>query len=177
MTLSKRPHLSDCGFTLGFTLLEVIFALLISGMFLITSLRFFTEQWHGHAALNDRLEAHYSVLTAGKTLADAIRSAKTAEWVQDSGVLKVLPWPDEANPAPTVDYYSVNDLDYDGIKDLYWRHLGIAQPVASYVSSWKCVEVEPGLWEISLQANVEGQLAAWKSVIRQRVSTAESGTL
>jgi len=153
----------------GLTLLEVLFALLISGIFLVTALRFFTDQWRGASTLKNHLEAHYAVMTAGKTVSDAIRMAQTVEWVKDPGVLKVLPMPDDANLVPSLDSYFINDLDFDGTKDLYWEHLGISQPLASFISKWECTEVEPGLWEVYLQASVNGQIVNWRTVIRQRV--------
>jgi len=152
----------------GLTLVEVLFALLISGIFLLIAMRLFTDQWRGARALKNHLEAHYAVMTAGKTVSDAIRMSKTANWV-DSGVLKVLPLPDDSNPRPTLDSYFIDDLDRDGQKDLYWRHSEGSQPVASYMIGWKCAEVEPGLWEIFLQANVDGQIVTWQTLIRQRV--------
>jgi len=106
----------------GLTLLEVLLALLISGIFLVISLRLLTDQWRGARALKNQLEAHYSVMTAGKTASDAIRMAKTVEWVKDSGVLRVLPMPDPTNLVPTLDTYFMDDLDQNGTKDLYWRH-------------------------------------------------------
>jgi len=135
----------------------------------MTAMRLFTDQWRGSRALKNHLEAHYAIMTAGKTVSDAIRIAKTADWATDSRVLKVLPLPDDTNPLPTLDSYFIDDLDHDGKNDLYWRHSGVSQPVASYITGWKCVEVEPGLWEIFLQADTDGQIVTWKSVIRQRV--------
>lgn len=152
----------------GLTLMEVLFALLISGIFLMTAMRFLTDQWRGARSLKNHLEAHYAVMTAGKTVSDVIRMAKTVEWVKDTAVLKVLPMPDEANLAPTLDYYFIDDLDHDRIKDLYWKHLGISQPVASYITKWKCVEVEPGLWDVLLEASVDAQIATWRGVVRRR---------
>jgi prepilin-type N-terminal cleavage/methylation domain-containing protein len=152
----------------GFTLLEVLFALLISGILLMTSLRFLTDQWRGARTLENHLEGHYSVMTAGKTVSDAIRMAKTVEWVKDTAVLKVLPMPDEANLVPTLDSYFIEDLDRDGTKDLYWKHLGISQPIASYITRWECVEGEPGLWDILLEASVDGQIVTWRGVARRR---------
>jgi len=152
----------------GFTLLEVLFALVISGILLMISLRLITDQWRVARQLKNHLEAQYSVMTAGKVVSDAIRMAKTVEWVEGSEVLKVLPMPDDANLVPTLDSYLINDLDRDGTKDLYWRHLNVPQPLASYISIWKCAEVEPGLWEVSLEANVDGQSATWRGVIRRR---------
>ncbi|EHQ88073.1 type IV pilus modification PilV family protein [Desulfosporosinus youngiae] len=164
MLLSKRGHSER-----GLTLMEVIFALLISGIFLMVSMRLLTDQWRGSRALKNYLEAHYAVMTAGKTVSDAIRTAETANWTPGSKVLQVLPLRDDTNPRPTLDSYFMDDLDRDGKNDLYWRHLGVSQPVASYLTGWKCVEVEPGLWEIFLEANMDGQTATWQSTVRQRI--------
>lgn len=175
MRLNKGGEYSER----GFTLLEVLFALIISGVLLMTSMRLLTYQWRGARALKNHLEAHYSVMTTGRTVSDAIRMAKTVEWVKDSGVLRVLPMPDDANPAPTLDLYFVDDLDRDGTKDLYWRYLGVSQPLASYISKWECTEVEPGLWEVFLEASVDGQSTTWRGVISRRtyspVSPASTG--
>lgn len=152
----------------GLTLLEVILALIISGILLMTSMRLMTDQWRGARDLKNHLEAHYSVMTSGKTVSDAIRMAETVEWIKESGVLWVLPMPEDANPVPALDAYFVDDLDRDGRKDLYWRHLNVSQPLASYISTWKCTEVEPGLWEIILEASLKGQNASWRGVIWRR---------
>lgn len=164
MRLNRVGNYTEC----GLTLLEVFVALVISGILLMTSMRLMTDQWRGARALKNHLEAHYSVMAAGKTVSDAIRMAKTVEWVKDSGVLRVLPMPDDANPVPTLDAYFIDDLDRDGTKDLYWRHLGVSQPLASYILMWVCTEVEPGLWEVFLEANVDGQSATWRGVIWRR---------
>lgn len=152
----------------GLTLLEVLLALLISGIFLMMTLRLLTNQWRAARSLKSNLEAHYAVMTSGKTVSDAIRMAQTIEWVKDIGVLKVLPMPDETNPVPALDSYFLEDLDGNGIKDLYWKHLDVSQPVASYLTRWECVEVEPGLWEVFLEANVDGQIVTWKGEVRRR---------
>jgi len=164
MPLNSAAHDSNH----GFTLLEVLFALAISGILLMTSMRLMTDQWRGARALKNQLEAHYSVMTTGKTVSDVIRMAKTVEWVQDPGVLRVLPMPDDGNLVPTLDSYFRDDLDRDGIKDLYWKHLSVSEPLASNISIWRCTEVEPGLWEIFLEANVQGQSSTWRGVIRRR---------
>jgi hypothetical protein len=164
MLLSRDKFYSEC----GLTLLEVLFALLISAIFLMTAMRLLTDQWRGARALKDHLEAHYAVMTAGKTVSDVIRMAKTVEWVKDSATLRVLPMPDETNPIPTLDSYFIEDLDRDGIKDLYWKHAGVSQPIASYLTSWECVEVEPGLWGILLEVSVDGQSLTWHGGARRR---------
>ena len=158
----------------GLTLLEVLVALVISGIVLMISMRLMTDQWRGARALKNHLEAHYSVMTAGETVSDAIRMATTVEWVDDSGVLKVLAMSEDADPVPTIDSYFIGDLDGDKVKDLYWKHLGSSQPLASYLSKWECTEEEPELWEIFLQASVDGHVVSWRSVIRQRAHSSVS---
>jgi len=152
----------------GLTLLEVLLALLITGILLMTSLRIMTDQWRRARVLKNHLEAHYSVMTTGKTVSDAIRMAKTVEWIENPGILRVLPMPSYVNPSPSLDTYFLDDLDGDGTKDLYWGHLNVSQPLASYVTKWKCTEVEEGLWKIFLEASLEGQIATWQGGIRRR---------
>jgi len=164
MLLNKKAFYSER----GFTLLEVLFALLISGILLVISMGLMMDQWRGAHALKDHLEGHYSVMTTGKTVSDVIRMAKTVEWDKNTAVLKVLPMPDEANLIPTLDSYFIDDLDWDGIKDLYWKHQGVSQPLASYITRWDCVEVKPGLWDVLLEANADGEIVTWRTVIRQR---------
>lgn len=163
MPLSRKMGQSEA----GLTLLEVLLALLISGIFLMIIMRLFTDQWYGARVLKNRLEAHYAVMTAGKTVSDAIRLSQTANWA-DPGVLEVLPLPDDSDSQPTLDSYFIADLDLDGQKDLYWRHSGVSQPVASYMIGWKCSEVEPGLWKIFLEAKADGQIVTWQVLIRPR---------
>lgn len=158
----------------GFTLLEVLLALVISGILLMTSMRLITDQLRGARALKNHLEAHYSVMTAGNTVSNAIRMAKTVAWINDYGVLKVFPMPNNAYPAATQDSYYMDDADKDGIIDIYWKHLGSPQPLASHISKWECKEVEPGLWEVVLEASVDGQIVTWRSITRQRVLSAVS---
>ena len=159
---------SGSNFERGLTLMEVLLALLISGIFLMMTMRFLTAQWRGARTLKSHLEAHYSVMSAGRTISDVIRTANAVEWVEDKAVLRVLPMPDEVNLVPTLDSYFIDDLDWDGIKDLYWKHMEVSQPLASYITSWECVEVEPGLWYVLLGASVDGQIVTWHGVVRRR---------
>lgn len=153
----------------GLTLLEVLFALLITGMFMMTTQRLMTDQWRGSRNLRNYLEAHYAVVTAGQTLSREIRSAQTVEWLEDKKKLLILPLPTAANLSPTLDSYFIDDLDSDGIKDLYWKHLGNNEPLASNITEWECVEVEPGLWNVNLRASVQGQKVSWRSSVRKRI--------
>lgn len=153
----------------GLTLLEVLIAFLITGILMVTILSLLTDQSRGACSLKNHLEAHYAVMTAGHTISSEIRAAQTVEWVQDSKTLNILPLPSDANPLPAPDSYFIGDLDYDGIKDLYWKHLGAKEPVASNITEWNCVEVGPGLWNVFLEASVKGEKVFWKSSVRQRL--------
>lgn len=163
MKLNRKADNSEY----GFTLMEVIIALLITSILLITSLRFFTGQWRGTLTTKNYLEAHYSAMTAGKTINDSIRTSRAVEWISGSGRLQILPMPDDTNPTPAVDTYFIGDLDRDGTRDLYWKHLNISQPIASNITSLNCLEVKPGLWEIVLEAQVDDQIVPWCGNIRR----------
>lgn len=150
----------------GFTLTEVLVALLVTGILLAVSLRFFTEQWRVGQTLKDRNEAHYAVMNAGRTVLDAIREGKTVQWNSSTSVLTVLPRNQVTNP----DQYSIGDKDYDGVKDLYRTHLGVPNPVVSGMLSWNCSKGEMGLWTITLKAKVGGQTVEWQGSVRQRTT-------
>ncbi|AHF07423.1 PilW family protein [Desulfitobacterium metallireducens] len=147
----------------GFTLVEVLVSLTVIGIILAFSLRLFTDQWRVTQEVKDRMEAHFAVLNAGRTVLDAIRGAQTVEW-DNKGNLRVLPWGQGASQ----DAYYLADKDYDGIKDLYIEHIGVANPVASRVISWNCTKGEAGLWTVTLQAQVGHQTVNWKGTSRQR---------
>lgn len=147
----------------GITLLEVMVALLISGIFLSAALYFLVGQWRTAKELRERLELQYAVVSAGKTVSDAIRTARALRWVEP-GVLRVQP----PESVVTPDQYYLDDKDFDGIRDLYWDHLNVPNPVASRISDWECREVEPGLWQIRLHASQGNQRVEWEGLIRQR---------
>ena len=149
----------------GFTLLEVLFALLISCSLLVLSLRLLTDQWRAAKEIKDRQEIQYALLTAGETVSTAIRSAQTIQFTTP-GVLQILPWPDAGDF--TTDLYYIADKDYDGIPDLYCEHLGVPNPVASRITALQCTEVEPGLWQVTFQARMNQQQATWQGLIRRR---------
>jgi prepilin-type N-terminal cleavage/methylation domain len=162
---------------LGFTLLEVLAALLITGIFMMTAQRLLVDQWRGSLTLKSHLEAHYAVVTAGQTISREIRSAQTVEWNEDTQKLLILPLSADTNLLPTLDSYFIDDLDKDGINDLYWKHMGISEPIASNILSWECVEVESGLWNVFLEASVRGQNVSWRSFVRQRLHTSSTAVI
>ncbi|MDA8226282.1 MAG: prepilin-type N-terminal cleavage/methylation domain-containing protein [Desulfitobacterium hafniense] len=159
----RNPRLNEY----GFSLLEVLLALTIAGIFLAMSLTLMADQWRGSKSLKYQLELRYSLLNAGRAVSDAIRSAKTVQW-DSPGVLKVLPWPDTGSTA--TDLYYISDKDRDGITDLYCEHLNVANPVAMYISDLQGTEVEPGLWKIYLKASFGQATAVWETHIRQRTN-------
>lgn len=148
----------------GFTLLEVLAALIINGILLVSLLPVLTGVWRGYYEDKHRLELQYSLVDAGRTVTDAIRTAKTVESLS-SGKLKVETW--DHFGQLTTDYYYVDDRDYDGIKDLYRDHV-VPSPVASRITRFACEEVEPGLWQISLEADWGGQKRVWNSTVYRR---------
>ena len=150
----------------GLTLLEVMLALVILGVFLSFALGLAVKQGRDQAALQDRLELQNSVVVAGQAVADAIRNAQAVQWVAPA-TLKVTPW--VVTVFPAADLYYVADKDYDGVKDLYCEHGNTPNPLASYITGWSCTEVEPGLWQISLEAALRGQTATWQCRVRKRV--------
>ncbi|MGC7873511.1 PilW family protein [Desulfosporosinus sp. SYSU MS00001] len=154
----------------GFTLLEVLSGLLIAGIVLISALNLLAGMWKEARTLKGQLEVQYALLTAARTVGDEIRRAKSVQWVKETCELKLIPSIiEEENPSQIVDSYFVADLDGDGIRDLYWKHMGVSQPIASFLTGWESVEVEPGLWEIVLKVTVDKQSVTWKQVVRQRV--------
>ncbi|WP_434511817.1 type II secretion system protein [Desulfitobacterium sp. AusDCA] len=84
----------------GYTLAEVLTALVIIGIILSFALPLYTDQWRIAREVTDRMEAHFAVLNAGRTVSDAIRQAKTVEW-DNSGTLRILP----LNQGIRQDYY------------------------------------------------------------------------
>lgn len=148
----------------GFSLLEVLLALSISGVLLASALTLITGVWRSYPEDKHRLELRYSLLAAGRMVADAIRTAKTVE-LQSKGRIKVVYWDNYGQL--TTDYYYVADKDYDGITDLYREHV-VPNPVASWISDFACDEVEPGLWRIKLEAAWGGQTQSWQVTVRRR---------
>ena len=148
----------------GFTLLEVLLAALIAGIFLAVALRLLTEQWKWAERSKQFSELQYSVVTAGRTLVNAVRSARSVR-SSAPAVLEVLPWPESGSSA--WDSYYVADKDFDGIKDLYWEHLNVPNPLTSRITGLTCVEIQPGLWQITLQATWGDQAINWSATVRQ----------
>jgi prepilin-type N-terminal cleavage/methylation domain-containing protein len=149
----------------GFTLMEVLVALLISCSILILSLRLLTDQWQRSQETKAWQEIQYGLLIAGETVSNAIRSAQTVQCTAP-GVLKILPWPEAG--FTQADLFYIDDKDHDGVTDLYCEHLNVPSPVASRITNLQCTEVEPDLWQITFQAKMNQQQAVWQSLIRRR---------
>lgn len=154
-----KESVKDCGFALT----EVLVTLVVTGIILAFSLRLFTDQWRVTREVKDRMEAHFTVLNAGRTVIDNIREAQTVEW-DNKGVLHILSW----NQGATQDSFYIADKDNDGIKDLYFEHMRVPNPVASQMMSWNCTKGEGGMWTVTLQAQVGRQTVNWTGTSRQR---------
>lgn len=161
----KEIDLGGRGRDSGFSLTEVLIALAVLGIILSFSLRFFSEQWRVTQEVKDRMEAHFAVLNAGRTVMDAIREAQSVEWVAPEA-LHILPWDRVTNP----DAYYIADKDFDGIKDLYFERDRVPNPVASRIISWNCTKGDSGLWVVTLQAQAGRQIVTWTGKVRQRAS-------
>lgn len=148
----------------AFTLMEVLFALIISGIFLSLALRLLTTQWRSAIETKRQMELQYCVMVGGRTVVDAIRSAKRVE--MNDGVLKVEAW--DAKGVIYKDSYYIADKDYDGIKDLYCEHENVPNPVVSRINNFSCEEAEPGLWYVRLQAVWGKQKATWETAVHRR---------
>jgi prepilin-type N-terminal cleavage/methylation domain-containing protein len=149
----------------GFTLVEVLLALVITGILLSVSTRFFLDQWGAYQAIKDKMEAHYAAATAGRMVCDAIREAEKVEWNYNLGkwVLTVTPSGETYS-----DQYYLDDKDYDGIKDLYRYHKGAHNPVVSGIADWNCSQGESGTWTISLQGQIGQQTVFWQGKMNSR---------
>ena len=154
----------------GFTLLETLAALLISGIFLSFSLHLFTGLWRGQLEEKRHLEVQYSVMNSGRFVADAIRCAERVEFSE--GVLTVVSW-DELHGSLGTDRYYIADKDWDGIKDLYREHYGEPDPVASRISGFACREVAARVWKVELTARWGEEEALWSTLVYRRTDTIE----
>lgn len=151
----------------GFTLLEVLAALLISGILLSIATKMMFMHWRQANELNDLLDLNYALCSAEKVIEDAIRTARSVQW--EGSRLQVISWDKPADPA---DSYYVADLDANGVPDLYYkiRSANPPLPLISYISEFSCAETEPGLWRIVLSAQKGRQNLRWVIWTRQRIS-------
>jgi prepilin-type N-terminal cleavage/methylation domain-containing protein len=149
----------------GFTLLEVLAALVISCSILTLALGLLSDQWRGSREIKDRQEIEYALLNAGETVSVAVRTAQAVRCIAP-GVLAITPWPEAGYTQ--ADLYYIDDKDHNGITDLYCEHLNVPNPVTSRITALICTEVEPDLWQITFQAEMNHQQAMWQSLIRRR---------
>ncbi|HWQ89274.1 MAG TPA: type II secretion system protein [Desulfitobacteriaceae bacterium] len=149
----------------GFTLLEVLTALVISCSILVLALGLLSDQWQGSREIEDRQEIQYALLNAGESISAAVRSAQAVHCIAP-GALAITPWPEAGYTQ--ADLYYIDDKDHDGITDLYCEHLNVPNPVASRITALICTEVEPDLWQITFRAEMNHQQAIWQSLIRRR---------
>jgi prepilin-type N-terminal cleavage/methylation domain-containing protein len=149
----------------GFTLIEVMLALLITGILLSVSLRFFVEQWRTSQALKDRIEAHYAVISAGRMVLDAIREAESVQW-DSSGILTIFP----GEQATELKKYYVAEKTNDGGYNFYQIQNGAHLPVVKGIVSWNCSREDSGLWTITLTGKIGNQIVKWQGSIHQRTT-------
>ncbi|WP_240985097.1 prepilin-type N-terminal cleavage/methylation domain-containing protein [Acididesulfobacillus acetoxydans] len=155
----------------GFTLLETLAALLLSGILLAVGLPLLTGQWRGEVREKRQLEVLYGVMNAGRCVTDAVRSAAEVEFSR-SGVLRVRSW-DQTGVSAGTDEYRVADLDGDGNPDLYRKHEGEINPVAGRISGFQCKEVAQRVWQVDLQASWGDERASWSTLVYRRADSAK----
>lgn len=168
-TGEKKRNNRKCS---GITLLEVLLALVITGILSFSTLRLVVAEWKQNQELKDSLEMQYSLTVSGKKISDAIRSARSVYW--NGKALEIIPWSVQGNPPK--DLYYVDDKDADGIQDLYCEHLGVPSPLASHITQFSCSELNPGLWQMKILASLHSRTQSWQEKIRQRAIPVESDT-
>lgn len=149
----------------GFSLLEVLLCLVVSGVMAGLILKLYAEQYRLSSEVLVRAELRYSLLKAGQVLTKAVREGDSVEWVNDS----VLVVRHRQSGQPVTDYFYLADKDFDGIIDLYRERLGVPNPVAGRLSAMSCCQVGNGLWEIRLSAVQGNTVVLWEKKVRQRL--------
>ena len=145
----------------GFSLIEVLAALVIMGLVISVAAQTLTLQTKTAARGRSRIETQQAARTAATLLDREIRQAKTLS-LAGPGVLKVT-----RSNNQTVFFY-VADKDYNGVKDLYQETDGIANPAASYVEQLDFVDMGSGRWDVMITARQNGVENQWKLAVKQR---------
>ena len=145
----------------GFTLIEVLAALVIMGLVISTAAQTLTLQTKIAARGSSQIETQQAARAAATLLDREIRQAKTVV-LAGPGVLKVTRSNNQAV------YFYVADKDYNGVKDLYQETDGIPNPVSSYVEQVDFADMGSGRWGVTITARQNGVENQWKLEIKQR---------
>ena len=157
----------------GFTLLEVLLALILIGILLAMGLGTTLQLQNESETLQNRLELQYSLFNGGQTLVKAMSSAQQIEWQSGTQTLKILPWPTDSSiilQEKDKDLFYIADKDRNGVTDLYREHLKAPNPIASRITRLECEEVSPGLWRLKLTAQWGRETLTWETLVYQRTT-------
>ncbi len=147
----------------GFTLVEVLAALVIMGLAVTLAANILNWQVRLAKHQGEEIETQQAVKTAMLYLEREIRCAQSVS-LPAGGVLKIV-----RNNGQNLLFY-VDDKDNNAIKDLYREIDGVATPLVSRVVEVRFVEQLPGTWEISLLAQQGGEEYRCQFVARKRSS-------
>lgn len=147
----------------GFTLIEVLAALLIMGLVVGTAAQTLTWQAKIAAQGNREIETHHASRTAMSFMEREVRQARVVT-LHKPGVLKIIRHNNQ------MVYFYVADKDGNGIKDLYLETDGVPNPVVSFVEEVSFVEKSRGEWEISVTARQDGVENSWTVTVKQRAN-------
>lgn len=155
----------------GFTLLEILLALVIIGIMTGMLLHFYIQEYRASLDLEKKAELQFALLRANQVLELAVRTAGAINFSADEG-LAVTPV-SVHNPGAGCDFFFVADKDGDGKNDLYRKHLGITNPVVTGITSIDCREIKPGLWQLTIEAAEGNVFYISHRIIKQRIDMIE----
>ncbi|MCM1566945.1 MAG: prepilin-type N-terminal cleavage/methylation domain-containing protein [Dehalobacter sp. 4CP] len=150
----------------GFTLLEVLVSLVITGIVAAMVFQLYISQYRMAKGLMADADLSFAAVRAGQVLTAAISTAESVVWTG-----KVLRINYLENGKAMTDSYYLADKDFNGVPDLYREHLGVPTPVASRIYEFYCTGVKDGLWQISLVAEQAENAVTWQRTVRVRSSS------
>lgn len=149
---------------IGITLLEVMLSLVITGIIVSIVLTIYISQYRLNLDVAEGSERDYSLLRAGQVIGTAIMTSEKVVW---TGKELYVTYHQEGKVIK--DSYYLADKDHDGINDLYREHLAVPNPVVSGLTVFNCLEVNKGLWLISISAVNHENKSTWERKVRQRI--------
>lgn len=145
----------------GFTLIEMLSALVIMGIVFSMAVQVMSTQSRVYAGDVRRVETEQAARTAMNFIEREIRQAKAVTSLQP-GVLLIT-----RNNNDQIKFF-VADKDYNGIKDLYLQKNGTSNPVVSYIEDVSFHEQQRGTWQVVVSARQGEVVDKWQLIIRQR---------
>ncbi|AFV01451.1 hypothetical protein UNSWDHB_2139 [Dehalobacter sp. UNSWDHB] len=150
----------------GFTLLEVLVSLVITGIIAAMVFQLYISQYRMAKGLMADADLSFAAVRAGQVLTAAVSTAESVAWAG-----KVLRINCLEDGKIITDSYYLADKDFNGVLDLYREHLGVPIPVVSRICEFHCTGVREGLWQISLTAAQAERAVYWQRTVRVRSSS------